>query len=109
MKNLLFTFVLCLLTSSFIAQNDLSAFHEQYLIPIANKNGIIVYNTENNFINNLPGIVFHEDGSLTKRQNSGWCGTPPINYSEFKGNWKYNSATNLFELTYNHWGASPSV
>ena len=64
MKNLLFTFVLCLLTSYHCKW--LSAFLEQYLIPIANKNGIIVYNTENNFINNLPGIVFHEDGLLLK-------------------------------------------
>jgi len=102
MKNSLLTFIICFITSSFFAQNDLSLIQEQYLIPIANKNGITVYNAENNFMNNLPGIVFHEDGSLTKKQNMGWCGTPPINYEEIKGKWKYNDATNLIELTYNN-------
>ena len=34
------------------------------------------------------GYQFEKDGILTVKQNSGWCGTPPIHYQTVTGTWK---------------------
>ena len=49
-----------------------------------------------------PGIEFKKDGTLIKRQNDGWCGTPPITYSNQDGTWKIISDTSI-QITYSYW------
>lgn len=48
------------------------------------------------------GIEFKEDGSLIERKNSGWCGTPPIHYSDFKGTWSVENS--LIRISVDYWG-----
>ncbi|MFD1615235.1 hypothetical protein [Gelatiniphilus marinus] len=36
--------------------------------------------------NNGAGIMFKANGDFVER-SSGWCGTPPLSYSDYKGNW----------------------
>ncbi len=40
-------------------------------------------------------IAFNSDQSLVERKNAGWCGTPPIAYSDFEGNWTKNDSIRI--------------
>ena len=60
---------------------------------------------KNNFADNKGGIAFGDDGTLTVRQNEGWCGTPPITYSNFKGSWEMLSDSTA-RLEYEYWGGT---
>lgn len=55
--------------------------------------------------NDRGGIRFAADGTLIKRQNAGWCGTPPISYANFDGKWKPLSDSSL-ALSYSYWGGT---
>ncbi len=35
------------------------------------------------------GFIFSRESKLLERKNAGWCGTPPIAYANFDGNWEY--------------------
>lgn len=52
-----------------------------------------------------PGLEFQKDGVLIVRQNAGWCGTPPISYSNYQGTWKSTSDSTL-TMTYPYWGGT---
>ena len=56
-----------------------------------------------NLKNDAPGYVFRTDGSLTVRQNSGWCGNSPVNYENYKGTWHFESDAVLWIST-QYWG-----
>ena len=64
-----------------------------------------IYIASHSLKNDAPGFIFRGDGSLTTRRNSGWCGTPPISYTNYKGTWKYTSDTTLW-LSTQFWGTS---
>jgi len=57
------------------------------------------------FAHDKPGIEFHRDGTLTKRQNVGWCGTPPISYGNYDGTWEWTSE-NTLTVKYEFWGGT---
>jgi hypothetical protein len=48
------------------------------------------------------GISFKSDQSFVERKNSGWCGTPPISYGDFKGIWSIQDST--INITVGYWG-----
>ncbi len=48
---------------------------------------------------------FNTDGTLVERKNSGWCGTPPISYSDYSGSWTFVNDT-LIEINSAYWGGS---
>lgn len=54
-----------------------------------------------------PGLEFIAGGELQDKKNSGWCGTPPISYGFFKGNWEI-SEKNILSLKSRYWGGSES-
>ena len=49
-----------------------------------------------------PGIVFKKNGKLIKRQNSGWCGTPPIAYANYDGTWELRKNTLSLKYSFNN-------
>ena len=49
------------------------------------------------------GFTINDDGSYIERKNSGWCGTPPIAYDNFEGNWEAVSDS-LLDITVAFWG-----
>lgn len=53
------------------------------------------------------GFVIHPDGKFTERKNAGWCGTPPIAYANFEGQWKELSENNL-DVAVGYWGGTIS-
>lgn len=59
----------------------------------------------NQWDNSSGGMQFLQNGKLIVRQNSGWCGTPPISYTNYAGTWKKNGDTTI-ELIYPFWGGT---
>ncbi|MES2555789.1 MAG: hypothetical protein V4604_06550 [Bacteroidota bacterium] len=51
------------------------------------------------------GIAFQSGGKLIKRQNVGWCGTPPIQYGNNDGTWKQTSDSTI-TISYAYWGGN---
>jgi hypothetical protein len=51
------------------------------------------------------GFTIQEDGTFLERKNAGWCGTPPITYGNFEGNWVALSDS-LLEITVGYWGGT---
>ena len=59
------------------------------------ENKSIQFKKKRSFQSDKPGIQFKKNGTLMKRQNSGWCGTPPISYKNYKGFWKTTSDSTI--------------
>lgn len=53
-------------------------------------------------VDDKPGYRLLADGSLVRRQNVGWCGTPPIQYGNSPGRWRARPNGTL-ELSYGNW------
>lgn len=51
------------------------------------------------------GFIIREDGTFTERKNAGFCGTPPITYANFDGEWVALSDS-LLEITVGYWGGT---
>jgi hypothetical protein len=45
------------------------------------------FTRNNDLPNNASGITFKQDGSFVER-SSGWCGTPPLSYSDYIGSFE---------------------
>lgn len=65
------------------------------------ESGIRVYAKLGELSGNQDGYQFEQDGSLLVR-NAGWCGTPPLTYSNFEGSW-LEEEYNCLVLEYPHW------
>lgn len=50
------------------------------------------------------GFKFDVGQKFIERKNSGWCGTPPIAYDNFEGNWTSNNSNLHIEVKY--WGGN---
>ena len=64
------------------------------------------YVRSQDFIDNY-GYKFNRDGTMIERRNSGWCGTPPIAYADYPGNWTLINDT-LIQINVGYWGGSMS-
>jgi len=67
------------------------------------ENGILKYVKTTNFKDKEPGIEFKSDRKMIKRQNSSNCGTPPIQYGNYKGFWKFTSDSTIL-ISYDYRG-----
>ncbi|MGV3630421.1 MAG: hypothetical protein ACO1O6_04420 [Bacteroidota bacterium] len=61
------------------------------------------YHRRADFAKDEPGVCFQKNGKLLKRQNSGWCGTPPITYKNYEGSWEQKTDSTLL-IRYKFWG-----
>jgi hypothetical protein len=66
-------------------------------------NGISEYIRANELAEEWPGWIFHTNGKLTDRANSGFCGTPPITYANYKGHWHWGTDS-LVIMNSKFWG-----
>lgn len=64
--------------------------------------GNIIYTKAKSFNQNKPGVSFQQDGKLIKRQNVGFCGTPPITYGDSEGTWELTSDS-TFTIKCENW------
>ena len=60
---------------------------------------------ESEFDDSKYGFTIKDDGTFIERKNAGWCGTPPISYDNFGGNWIALSDS-LLEITVDYWGGT---
>ncbi len=67
-------------------------------------NGIL-FEKQAGFAKDKPGVSFNADGTIVKRQNAGWCGTPPISYANNNGTWRQTSDSTL-TVNYSYWGGT---
>lgn len=63
-----------------------------------------VYKRSTAFVDEY-GYEFKSDGTLVERQNSGWCGTPPITYADYAGSWSAINDT-LIQVEVGYWGGT---
>lgn len=42
------------------------------------------------------------DGTFIERKNAGWCGTPPIAYADYEGDWSMQDS--LIHISVPYWG-----
>ena len=52
---------------------------------------------------NKYGFIFYVQGTFLERKNAGWCGTPPIVYTNFTGQWK-SETNDLLTIDVDYWG-----
>ncbi len=50
------------------------------------------------------GLTLKSNNQLVERKNAGWCGTPPIAYSDFTGNWTITDSTLYISTMF--WGGT---
>ena len=63
-------------TSFQITKYQTPDFLFQKWIYVNYQNGNQIYESQLKFEKDKPAIEFKEDGTILKKQNSGWCGTP---------------------------------
>jgi hypothetical protein len=61
---------------------------------------LITYTKASFLINDEYGFQFVEDHYFMERRNAGWCGTPPVVYADFDGNWTIKDS--IISVTLNH-------
>lgn len=67
-----------------------------------------VYKKRKGFNKRNPGFQLNADGTMLKRQNSGWCGTPPITYTNSKGTWELETES-ILRFEYDYWGGRDTM
>jgi len=65
---------------------------------------LVTYTRAENLVENQYGIKFETNSKLILRQNSGWCGTPPITTADYAGTWTWNDS--IVKITTAYWGGT---
>ena len=55
--------------------------------------------------NDNSGLVILSNGAFVERKIVGWCGTPPVVYDNYQGNWESLSDKEL-KVTVGYWGGT---
>ena len=57
------------------------------------QNGVtlITYQRNSGLDNQNSGYIFYNSGKITDRSVVGRCGTPPLSYGDFEGNWTFDN------------------
>ncbi|MDH5608039.1 MAG: hypothetical protein OEY56_01045 [Cyclobacteriaceae bacterium] len=66
------------------------------------QDGALIFNRNSEFIDDRC-YEFKIDGTLTSRQISGWCATPPVSYANYPGTWTILNDT-LVLVNTDYWG-----
>jgi hypothetical protein len=90
MKKILFhLFLLSFLLSS-CSKNEIAIDKDNLLIGVWNFShsdiDVQVYERAGDFIQTR-GYRFNPDGTVVERNIAGFCGTPPVSYSDYPGTW----------------------
>ena len=62
----------------------------------------ILFKRADQLIKDDVGLAIYNDYKLTERQNSSWCGTPPITYGDYGGKW--SKVGNELTINVGFWG-----
>lgn len=64
---------------------------------------VAIYSRANNLDENGYSFYFDSNNIFVERKNAGWCGTPPISYTNFEGTWEQESDS-IVNITTGYWG-----
>jgi hypothetical protein len=65
---------------------------------------LVTYTRSTSLVENQVGFTFKSNNSLVCRENSGWCGTPPIVTADYEGTWSWNDS--LVNIKTSYWGGT---
>jgi len=65
---------------------------------------VITYSRAEHLAENQYGITFQSENQLIERQNSGFCGTPPIVTADYQGTW--TSHDSIVNISVGFWGGT---
>lgn len=65
---------------------------------------LVTYTRAENLVENQYGVKFEANSKLILRQNSGWCGTPPITTADYAGTWTWNDS--IVKIMTAYWGGT---
>ena len=65
---------------------------------------LVTYTRSTSLVENEVGFTFKPNNTLVYRQNSGWCGTPPIVTADYDGTWSWNDS--IVEIKTSYWGGT---
>jgi hypothetical protein len=68
---------------------------------------LITLESSPNLVDTVYGISFKSNGKLVERKNIGWCGTPPISYGNYEGNWSEKDSVVNIEVGF--WGGTVAL
>ena len=63
---------------------------------------LVTFERINSLKDNDYGFSIIYDSQFIERKNSGFCGTPPISYSDYEGNWAQKNS--IISITVGYWG-----
>ena len=64
---------------------------------------IMRYEKTKSLPNNSYGVEFFDEGKLIERKSAGWCGTPPVTYTNYQGNWQVQENGDI-KIDVAYWG-----
>lgn len=67
----------------------------------------ITFNRASSLPEDNYGLSLRSNGSLVERKNAGWCGTPPITYADFGGNWSQSGSDVVLNVDF--WGGTAQL
>ena len=106
-RTLIVLLVLGILASlSFTARKDKNPLLGVWVFSQSDPNGA-VYSRQQLFDDNKAGLHFKSNGVLRVRQNTSFCGTPPVDYETVRGSWKMMNDS-VVALEYPFWGGHMS-
>lgn len=68
------------------------------------RNNTYIYARSQEFVE-AQGYIFNPDGTLTERNITGWCATPPLSFSDNRGDWSIKDDT-LITINVEYWGGT---
>jgi len=68
---------------------------------------VVTYTRAGDLVENHYGIKFKTGNKLIERQNSGWCGTPPIVTADYEGTWMWIDSNVNIKVGY--WGGTADL
>jgi hypothetical protein len=75
-----------------------------YWINLTIVDTLLVSNKSARLKDNAPGFAILDNGKFIEREIAGWCGTPPINYSDFDGKW--DRTDSIINIKVGFWGGN---
>ncbi len=84
-------------------EDDSSELVGYWINPVVN-DSMIIYERADRLKDDDDGIAFNSNHEFIERKNSGWCGTPPISYSDYEGIWERSES--IVNITVGYWGGT---
>lgn len=105
MKNAILLFVifsLCIMTAC--EDNNFSGPITGYWLNAEENDSIITFQKSSGLKDNEYGIAFQGRGVFVERKIAGWCGTPPVTYTDYEGSWEKSDS--IIKISVGFWGGT---